>query len=94
MQFFIDHLSKSYEGKPVLKDIDFTFDDSKIYGLLGRNGAGKTTLFNALNRDITVDGGDFGLIRPDGSRGRYCRRISAMCSPHRRCRSSSPPGSS
>lgn len=69
MQFFIDHLSKSYEGKPVLKDIDFTFDDSKIYGLLGRNGAGKTTLFNALNRDITVDGGDFGLIRPDGSRG-------------------------
>ncbi|MDY3126499.1 ABC transporter ATP-binding protein [Bifidobacterium mongoliense] len=69
MQFFIDHLSKSYDGKPVLKDIDFTFDDSKIYGLLGRNGAGKTTLFNALNRDITVDGGDFGLIRPDGSRG-------------------------
>ena len=52
MKFIIEHLSKCFEQKEVLKDIDFTFEEGRIYGLLGRNGAGKTTLFNCLNRDI------------------------------------------
>ncbi len=59
MNFRIEHLSKSYEKKQVLRDIDFTFEASKIYGLLGRNGAGKTTLFNCLNKDIKSDCGRF-----------------------------------
>ncbi|MBC8527872.1 ABC transporter ATP-binding protein [Christensenellaceae bacterium NSJ-44] len=59
MQFIIEHLSKRFDKKEVLKDISFTFDSGKIYGLLGRNGAGKTTLFNCVNRDIKVDGGSF-----------------------------------
>ncbi len=61
MNFVIDHLSKSYEQKKVLRDISFTFESGKIYGLLGRNGAGKTTLFNCLNRDLRADGGSFYL---------------------------------
>ena len=61
MKFIIEHLSKSFEQKEVLKNIDFTFEEGKIYGLLGRNGAGKTTLFNCLNRDIRADGGRFTL---------------------------------
>ena len=67
MKFVIEHLSKSFEKKVVLKDIDFTFEEGKIYGLLGRNGAGKTTLFNCLNRDIKTDGGNF-YIDTDGVR--------------------------
>ncbi len=59
MYFIIEHLSKSYESKKVLHDIDFRFESGKIYGLLGRNGAGKTTLFNCLNRDISADSGRF-----------------------------------
>ena len=61
VNFVIDHLSKSYEQKKVLRDISFTFESGKIYGLLGRNGAGKTTLFNCLNRDLRADGGSFYL---------------------------------
>ena len=61
MEFDIEHLSKRFEQKEVLKDIDFTFQEGKIYGLLGRNGAGKTTLFNCLNRDIKADSGTFFL---------------------------------
>jgi len=57
MKFCIEHLVKSYEKKQVLKDIDYAFEDGKIYGLLGRNGAGKTTLFNCLNGDIRYDSG-------------------------------------
>lgn len=67
MKFVVKHLQKHFEKKEVLKDIDFTFESGKIYGLLGRNGAGKTTLFNCLNRDIKLDGGDFWL-EEDGQR--------------------------
>lgn len=59
MNFTIENLKKSYEKKEVLKDISFSFEQGKIYGLLGRNGAGKTTLFNCINRDIKTDGGTF-----------------------------------
>ena len=68
MRFIIEHLSKHFEKKEVLKDINFTFEEGKIYGLLGRNGAGKTTLFNCINRDIRSDGGTFYLEADDGRR--------------------------
>jgi len=61
MKLEIHDLEKNYGKKEVLKDINFTFEEGKIYGLLGRNGAGKTTFFNALNSDITVDNGRFYL---------------------------------
>ena len=61
MRFVIDHLSKHFEKKEVLREITFIFEEGKIYGLLGRNGAGKTTLFNCLNRDIRADSGTFFL---------------------------------
>lgn len=57
MKFKVEHLSKSFGEKRVLNDIDFTFEQGKIYGLLGRNGAGKTTLFNCFNSDIKYDTG-------------------------------------
>lgn len=65
MNFIISHLSKHFEKKEVLRDIDFCFEEGKIYGLLGRNGAGKTTLFNCLNRDLIADGGSF-YLEEDG----------------------------
>ena len=67
MEFCIEHVAKSFEKKRVLKDIDFVFEEGRIYGLLGRNGAGKTTLFNCINSDISVDGGEFYLLN-DGWR--------------------------
>ena len=67
MDFVIEHLSKRNKTKKVLKDISFTFESGKIYGLLGRNGAGKTTLFNCLNKDMKADGGSF-YLDEDGNR--------------------------
>lgn len=61
MQFTIEHLSKAFDKKQVLKDITFSFESGKIYGLLGRNGAGKTTLFNCVNKDMKADSGAFYL---------------------------------
>ena len=59
MEFIIDNLSKSFGKQQVLRDIGFTFESGRIYGLLGRNGAGKTTLFNCVNRDMKADSGNF-----------------------------------
>lgn len=61
MKFVIERLSKRFENKEVLRELSFSFESGKLYGLLGRNGAGKTTLFNCLNRDIRTDGGSFWL---------------------------------
>lgn len=61
MKLIIENLNKNYGEKEVLKDIDFIFEEGKIYGLLGRNGAGKTTFFNSINEDIVVDSGSFYL---------------------------------
>ena len=35
MKFIIEHLSKQFDKKEVLRDIDFTSESGKIYGLLG-----------------------------------------------------------
>lgn len=61
MKLVVENLSKSYGKKEVLRDINFTFEEGKIYGLIGRNGAGKTTFFNALNEDIDTNSGTISL---------------------------------
>ena len=65
MKLIIRDLTKSFGEKEVLKNIHFTFEMGKIYGLLGRNGAGKTTFFNCVNNDIKADEGTF-LIEENG----------------------------
>ncbi len=57
MKLYVNNLSKSFHQKEVLKEIDYTFSDNKIYGLIGKNGAGKTTFFNCINEDIKKDSG-------------------------------------
>jgi zinc/manganese transport system ATP-binding protein len=37
-----------YPGRPVLRDIDFSLEQSEFVGLFGPNGAGKTTLLRAI----------------------------------------------
>ena len=92
MKFIIEHLSKHFEQKEVLKDINFTFEEGKIYGLLGRNGAGKTTLFNCLNRDIKADSGSFYLEENGVRREVAAEDIGYVLSPPL-YRSFSPAGS-
>jgi ATPase subunit of ABC transporter with duplicated ATPase domains len=44
----IEHLSKAYEEKQVLRDFTASVLRGERIALMGRNGAGKTTLLNAL----------------------------------------------
>jgi branched-chain amino acid transport system ATP-binding protein len=44
----IDHLSKSFEGNQVFKDVNFAIPEGELSSIIGPNGAGKTTLFNLI----------------------------------------------
>ncbi len=44
----IENLSKKYNHKTVLDNINLTLEPNKIYGIVGHNGAGKTTFFKCL----------------------------------------------
>lgn len=44
----VNDLAFSYGKDQVLKNINLTLEDGKIYGLLGENGVGKTTLLTLL----------------------------------------------
>ena len=57
----IDHVSKAFGSHNVLSDISLTFEEGKIYGLLGRNGAGKSTLLNIITNRIFADNGEVAI---------------------------------
>jgi len=44
----VQHISKTYEGKPLLKDISFQVDSSETVCLLGASGSGKSTLLRII----------------------------------------------
>lgn len=50
-------VSKSYNGKEVIKDISFSVELGEIFGLLGPNGAGKTTILRMMLDIIKPDSG-------------------------------------
>ena len=54
----IKKLSKSFDNKEILKDVNLKITKGKIVGLLGKNGAGKTTLIKLINDLLTPDNGE------------------------------------
>ena len=68
MELKLTGIRKHFGEKEVLRGCGFTFQQGKIYGLLGRNGAGKTTLFNCLTDEVPPDGGTAELVLNDGTR--------------------------
>ena len=55
-------LRKSFRGRAVVRDFEFSLDEGEIVGLLGPNGAGKTTCFYMI---VGLIGADAGTIRID-----------------------------
>ena len=54
----LKNISKSFGEKLVLKDVSFTAEGGKAFGLLGRNGAGKTTAIRILMNVFPSNGGE------------------------------------
>ena len=50
-------LTKSFQGRPVLRGLDLRVPKGSIFGFLGRNGAGKTTTIKMLMGLLRADSG-------------------------------------
>lgn len=53
----VKEINKNYNDKCILKNINFTCEDGKIYALVGSNGTGKTTLMNIITGNIESNNG-------------------------------------
>lgn len=51
-------IKKSYNGRPVVRDVSLSLKRGEIVGLLGPNGAGKTTCFYMISGLIQPDSGE------------------------------------
>ena len=54
----IKNISKSFNGVPVLQNLNLNIHPGSINGLLGENGSGKTTLFNLILGTLKADKGE------------------------------------
>ncbi len=54
-QLRTEHITKSYDSRVIIRDINIHLDDGELVSLLGISGSGKTTLFQVIS----------GLIQPD-----------------------------
>ena len=61
----VEHLSKAYGKKVVLRDISMIARQGESVGLLGPNGAGKTTAFYCITGQLAATGGQIFLNSQD-----------------------------
>ena len=54
----MEHIQKSFNNTPVLKDVDFNVYKGEVHALMGENGAGKSTLIKILTGIYPKDGGE------------------------------------
>ncbi|MCL2339207.1 MAG: LPS export ABC transporter ATP-binding protein [Proteobacteria bacterium] len=61
----VEHLSKNYGKRAVLRDVSLEVRQGESVGLLGPNGAGKTTAFYCITGQIRATGGRIFLNSQD-----------------------------
>lgn len=59
----VEHISKSFNKTPVLKDVGFNLEKGQAVSIIGSSGSGKTTLLRCLN---FLEHPDNGIIRVNG----------------------------
>ncbi|MFE4570412.1 ATP-binding cassette domain-containing protein [Paenibacillus chitinolyticus] len=55
-------LTKVFDGKEVISDVNMTIRQGEIYGFLGLNGAGKTTVMKMMTNLIKPTGGEIEIF--------------------------------
>jgi len=53
----LDNVSKRFLIEWIIKDLNYTFNPNKIYGIKGANGSGKSTLLNVISSALVPSKG-------------------------------------
>ncbi|CAK4078984.1 unnamed protein product [Aphanomyces euteiches] len=57
----VSNLSKTIDGKCLIKNLSFEIEPKSIVGIVGPNGAGKSTLFNIITGQMEPDSGTINI---------------------------------
>ncbi|MGD6887765.1 ABC transporter ATP-binding protein [Staphylococcus shinii] len=68
MQINIHNITKIFNKKTILNDINLNLESGKFYGLLGPNGSGKTTLIKILTKQLHQSSGEVSWVNSDGKK--------------------------
>lgn len=84
----VQHITKSFEGKPILQDLTLYVPDRSTVSILGRSGSGKTTLLKILagltppdSGSILLDHNDISTV-PSGKRNIVYIYQESLLFPH------------
>ncbi len=53
----LEHVTKEYDGKPVVNDLSLKVDQGELFVLVGTSGSGKTTTLKMINRLVDPTSG-------------------------------------
>ena len=88
MTLELQNISKSFDGLPVLRNLNLSFHQGQCYCLMSPSGSGKTTLLRIL---MGLEQADHGLILADGKpQDMNSLTVSAVFQEDRLCESFSP----
>lgn len=71
----IEKITKSFGDHSVLREVSFSVEDGRIYGLIGKNGAGKTTLLRIAAGLLPADSGE---CRAGAAGGKELARVGYL----------------
>ncbi len=57
----LQKINKQYDIKVILKDVNFTLQESQRVAIIGQNGQGKSTFMKIITKDIEPDSGDIAI---------------------------------
>lgn len=90
MTIELKHITKTYDGLPVLKDVSMVFRDGGCYCLMSPSGSGKTTLLRILMGLEAPDAGTIRALSPANTDGPPAYTVSSVFQEDRLCESFSP----
>ena len=76
-ELIVENVSKSYDGRKIIKNISLTLHEGELVSILGVSGGGKTTLFNVISGLTEPDEGGYSWT---GRISQENRAVSATCS--------------